>query len=165
MRLLVVRHAIAVDREEWEGEDEQRPLTDEGRSKMKKAARGLARLVKKVDLLAASPLVRSRDTAAILAEAFGGLTVKTVPALSPAQAPEALARWLEGETRQETIAIVGHEPGLAMAASWFLTGSDRPILEFKKGGAALIDLTHGVGRGNGTLLWVLWPSHLRELGD
>jgi len=164
MLLLVVRHAIAVDQEEWAGDDAKRPLTDEGRKKMKKAAQGLRQLVKDVELLAASALVRAYQTAEILAEAYG-LSIKTVPALAPGQPPAALARWLEGETHRQTIAIVGHEPGLSSAVSWFLTGADRAILELKKGGACLLDLPRGVGPATATLLWALWPSHLRDFGD
>ena len=66
MKLLLVRHAIAEEREEFErtGEpDDQRPLTSEGRKKMKRAAAGLGELVNKVDILATSPLARAQQTA------------------------------------------------------------------------------------------------------
>ena len=162
MELLVVRHAIAVDQEAWDGDDAKRPLTDEGRKKMKQGVEGLRHLIEAVDLLAASPLLRAQQTAEIMAEGFG-VSVKTVPALAPGQAPESLAHWLNGETRRRVVAVVGHEPGLSSMVSWFLTGTDSPIMHMKKGAACLLDLSAGVGPGSASLLWFLWPSHLRQL--
>ena len=48
MRLLFIRHAIAEDRDEWAKSgrpDAERPLTDRGRERMRRAARGLTRLL------------------------------------------------------------------------------------------------------------------------
>ena len=44
MKLLLIRHAIAVEREAFEGDDGKRPLTREGIGRMRRAARGLARV-------------------------------------------------------------------------------------------------------------------------
>src|SRR6478672_122417 len=58
MKLLLIRHAIAEEREDFArtGKDDRlRPLTDEGRKKMKQGARGLRRCVPAFDLLAPSP--------------------------------------------------------------------------------------------------------------
>ena len=62
MQLLVIRHAIAVEREDFArtGKDDRlRPLTDEGRKKMKQGAKGLRQLAPRIDLLATSPLTRA----------------------------------------------------------------------------------------------------------
>jgi phosphohistidine phosphatase len=117
-----------------------------------------------VALLAASPLARAQQTAEILAAAYGIQAFKTVAALSPGQPPAALARWV-ADARKESVVVVGHEPHLSSAVSWLLTGADRPILELKKGGACLLDLPRDAGAGSATLLWALWPSQLRDLGD
>lgn len=164
MRLLVVRHAIAFDREEWQGADDERPLTDEGRKKMKRVARGLTRLVERLDLLGASPLVRAQQTAGIVAAAYGDLRITTVPALAPGEPPKALAHWLLG-LRHDTVAVVGHEPHLSGTVAWLLTGTERHVLELKKGGACLLDVPGEVVPGRATLLWALWPGQLRDLGD
>jgi phosphohistidine phosphatase len=164
MQLLVVRHAIAVDQEEWQGDDAQRPLTDEGRKKMKRVAQGLRRLVDDLGLLAASPLVRAQQTAQILAAAYDDVAITTVPTLAPGQSPGAVARWLQ-DTRRDTVTIVGHEPGLSNIVSWLVAGGDRSFLELKKGGACMVEVPREAGRGSGMLVWALWPSHLRDLGD
>src|SRR5881392_380489 len=86
MRLLVVRHAIAEDREAFarsHKDDADRPLTSEGRRKMERAALGLKVLVPELDVLAASPYKRALDTAEIIAASYRGLTVERVPELAP----------------------------------------------------------------------------------
>src|SRR5687768_1700684 len=97
MRLLLVRHAIAEEREDFArtGKDDHlRPLTDEGRKKMKQAARGLRSLVPEIDLLATSPLTRAAQTGAILDSVYGGLDVVETDELSPETTPEQFLRWL-----------------------------------------------------------------------
>jgi phosphohistidine phosphatase len=160
MRLLVVRHAIAIDQEDWSGSDAQRPLTDGGREKMKQGVAGLRRIVETIDLLGASPLVRAQQTAEILADAYR-IKIKTVPALAPGQSPTAVTDWLEGEAQRDVIAAVGHEPSLSSMISWLVTGTNSPILDMKKGGVCLLDLSAGIGPGSASLLWLLWPGHLR----
>jgi len=167
VKLLVVRHALAGDREEWarQGKDDRkRPLTAEGRRKMREAARGLAALSEAPEVLATSPLVRARDTAAILARAFRVEEVEELSALSPQEPPQALLAWLRARARDELAAVVGHEPHLGMLVSWLLSGRPRSFLELKKGGACLLDLGARPGPGRASLLWLLPPSALRPLG-
>ena len=73
MYLLVIRHAAAMEKEQFARtgrSDDERPLTPAGKKEMARVARGLRRLVPKLDALAPSPLVRARDTAAIVARAY-----------------------------------------------------------------------------------------------
>src|SRR5204863_491173 len=86
MRLLVVRHAIAEDREAFarsHKDDAARPLTPDGRRKMERAALGLKELVPELELLAASPYKRALETAEIIAHAYGDQRVERVPELAP----------------------------------------------------------------------------------
>jgi len=167
MNLLVVRHAIAQDPAEYAREhpdDAGRPLTPEGVKKMKRAARGLLTLVPEVDLLATSPLTRARETAAILAAAYKSIAPVVVPALAPGQSVADVGRWLEGMRRHDTIAIVGHEPGLSRTVSWLLAGGERSFVELKKGAACLLAIPDAAGAGCATLCWALTPAQLRDLG-
>jgi phosphohistidine phosphatase len=59
VNLLVIRHGIAIEGEDWQGDDELRPLTDDGVRKMQKGADGLHAIVDVIDVVAASPLVRA----------------------------------------------------------------------------------------------------------
>ena len=65
-QLLVIRHGIAGDADEFAAtgrSDDERPLTEKGSREMKHVGAGLRALVKKIDLLTTSPLVRARETA------------------------------------------------------------------------------------------------------
>ena len=164
MDLLVIRHAIAVERDEWSGNDDLRPLTNEGVSKMRKGAQGLAAQVKNVDVLATSPLVRARKTAEIVAGALeheGEL--EEVDALRPGQDPGAFVEWVERHAEHDVVAIVGHEPHLSTLVSWLLTGQSESRLDLKKGGACLVRFEHAPKAGTGQLLWLLTPNQLRAL--
>jgi len=166
MNLLVVRHAIAQDPAEYAREhpdDAGRPLTPEGQKKMTRAAGGLQTLVPAIDLLATSPLTRARETADILAAVYKPVTPVVVPVLAPGQPTADVGRWLEGARRHDTVAIVGHEPGLSRTVSWLLAGGDRSFVELKKGAACLLAIPDTVGPGCATLLWALTPSQLRKL--
>ena len=70
MTLYLLRHAIAVDEEDFTGEDSDRPLTEEGRRKMEKVARGMKNLGVHFDALISSPFVRARETAEIVSAVF-----------------------------------------------------------------------------------------------
>jgi phosphohistidine phosphatase len=167
MKLLLIRHAIAEERENFEktGKDDRlRPLTDEGRKKMKQAARGLKEVVPHVDLLATSPLTRAAQTGAILDTVYGGLQEVEIEQLSPESTPADFLRWLRKQ-KVETVAAVGHEPSLSLILSWLLTGAERRIFAFRKGGACLLEFPGEVGAGAASLLWALTPGQLRELAD
>jgi phosphohistidine phosphatase len=167
MRLLLVRHAIAEEQEDFArtGKDDRlRPLTDEGRKKMKQAARGLRSLVAEIDLLATSPLTRAAQTGAILDSVFGGIDVVEIEELSPETTPEQFLRWLR-QQKGGLIGAVGHEPSLSQILGWLLTGTDRRLFAFRKGGACLLELGDDPAGGTATLLWALTPAQLRALSD
>lgn len=167
MKLLVIRHAIAQEREDFSrtGKDDHlRPLTNEGRKKMKQSARGLRRLVPEIDLLATSPLTRAAQTGAILDSVYGGLDEVEVEELAPDAAAVDFLRWLRRQ-KAESVAVVGHEPSLSLIVSWLLTGNERRIFAFRKGGACLLELPDELGAGTATLLWALTPAQLRALVD
>jgi phosphohistidine phosphatase len=166
MKLLMIRHAIAEEREDFArtGKDDRlRPLTEEGRKKMKLAARGLRALVPDLDLLATSPLTRAAQTGAIVDTVYGGVKEVEIEELTPEAAPADFLRWLRQQQKHETIAVVGHEPSISQILSWLLTGGERRLLSFRKGGACLLEFSGEVGAGTATLLWALTPGQLRDL--
>ena len=171
MNLLVIRHAIAEEREEWaaSGEpEEERPLTDTGRKKMKKGARGIRSLVQHIDLLATSPLTRAVQTAELVAREYDALAVVVASALEPQRSPATFLEWLRSTDQVETMAIVGHEPHLSGLVSWLLSarngGRNGSLIELKKGGACLLDL-HALEPGQAQLEWLLTAGQLRDLRD
>jgi len=168
MKLLLIRHAIAEDADAFSkagGTDADRPLTETGRKRMRKSANRLRSQVIAIDLLACSPLLRARETAAILASAFGGVAVQALAELTPDSPPAALLAWLNQQVTAETIAVVGHAPHLSLVAGLLLANAARPLLAFKKGGVALIEFDTTVEGGAGVLRWALTPAQLRSLKD
>jgi phosphohistidine phosphatase len=167
MKLLVIRHGPAGDREAWAASndepDEVRPLTPGGVKRTRAAARGLAREVGRIDLLATSPLVRASQTAEIVSAAFGGVDGVALDALRPDRHPEELAGWLAGLPAEQVAAVVGHEPHLGTLVGWLLTGDANAFLELKKPGVALLEFDGPPSGGNARLRWVLAPRHLRAL--
>ena len=167
MKLLLIRHAIAEESEDFArtGKDDRlRPLTDEGRKKMKQAARGLKEITPEIDLLATSPLTRAAQTGAIVDTVYGGLKEVEIEELSPEATPNDFLLWLRKQ-KAGTLAAVGHEPSLSLILSWLLTGTERRIFAFRKGGACLLELPDEVGAGTATLLWALTPAQLRGLAE
>lgn len=168
MRLLLIRHAIAGDRDEWATTgrpDAERPLTDRGRDRMRRAARGLARLIPRPDIIATSPYLRAAETAAIVSKAFAGPAPVELPVLVPGVEFAELVSWLRQQKVDGTIALVGHEPHLGGTLCYFLTGRREGFFEFKKGGAALVQLADPPTPGVARLLWSLEPGQLRRIND
>ena len=171
MRLLVVRHAVAMDRAEHaliQSDDSLRPLTDEGAKRMRPAARGLASLVATPDLLLTSPFERAKATAVILrACAWPNVALCERAELEPGAPVEATLAVVRGRAKsapRDCVAIVGHEPHLSSFVSWLVTGRERSIVTLKKGGACLLEFDAGVEAGRARLAWSLPPKALRALG-
>lgn len=77
MKLLLVRHAAAVPRGTSGVSDDERPLRPEGKTKFLAAARGLARIAHRPDVLLTRPLPRARVTAEIAAAPSRALTSRS----------------------------------------------------------------------------------------
>jgi len=163
MRLLIVRHALAVPRGTPGIRDADRPLTPEGEKKFKKAARGLARLLDRPDEILTSPWRRALRTAEIAAEAWGKLAPKRTEALAGGSF-EDLAAVLEGYPPNARLAVVGHEPWLSALLARLLGTPEDERLAFKKGGVALVEVKGRLADG-GRLLLYLSPKVLRALAD
>jgi phosphohistidine phosphatase len=158
--LYLVRHAIAEERSEKWPDDAKRPLTSDGVSRMRKNARGLARLGVKFDIILTSPLVRARQTADILADAFESRPqIVTSDALAPGASYDSLLADLAKHARKTRIGLVGHEPGIGELAAR-LAGARRPF-EFKKGAVCQIDVDSVPPAGPGMLRLFLTPRVLR----
>jgi phosphohistidine phosphatase len=165
VKVLMVRHAIAANRDpsQWP-DDRQRPLTAGGERKMRLAARGLAELVGSVDLVLSSPWVRAWQTAEILHQAAGWPAPTECQELEGDRSPRGVLSVLKELTGSGTIVLVGHEPQTHSAASYLLTGdSARVMLEFKKAAVAMLDVPEPAAAGTAVLLWLLPPRVLRAL--
>lgn len=166
MDLLVVRHAIAEERDAFAQtgkNDSKRPLTPEGRRKFRRAARGLRKTVDSIDVLATSTLVRAVETAEILQATYGMDGTERLDELAPDADPASLLPWLRRRRRHPVVAIVGHEPHLSQLIAYLLFGKSRSCVELKKGGASLLALGTTPDAGRADLRWLLTAGQLRQL--
>lgn len=164
MKLLIIRHATAVASGTPGIEDDERPLTPRGIVRFRRAARGLARIVRRPDVLLSSPLPRAWQTAEIAARAFGRIEPEVEATLAAGRDVADLIGALGKQRRRATIAVVGHEPMLSMLLARLVGARAGERFAFKKGGAALVDLPEGP-QAPGQLLWFVKPRILRTLGD
>ncbi len=165
MECILIRHGIAVERDEWEGTDENRPLTERGKKRVRQAAAGLAALGCKPTHLFTSPFVRAYDTARLLRTVVcPGLKVETREELAVGAKPEQLVNILRTLPSDAVVLCVGHEPFLGEVVSLFLCGKVLLNFPIKKAGAACLEV-EGKGRaGQCRLRWWLPPMQLRVLG-
>ena len=166
-KLLIVRHAIAQDRDEALKQrlpDAERPLTGKGKKRMRRAAAGLRQVVGPLGHILSSPLRRAQQTAAILQGEYPDAPLTLSDTLSPGQSVNALVTTLAKTGNQGTLALIGHEPDLSRLTATLLCGETSAAIQLKKGGAALLAFTGRIGSGQGRLLWLLTPGQLRALG-
>jgi phosphohistidine phosphatase len=165
MDLYLVRHGIAfvADPERWP-DDRDRPLTPDGEKRFRRAARGLAKLVPKVDVVLSSPWVRAWRTAELLENEAGWPAPVPCDALESGRAPAEVLQALQPHAAARAVALVGHEPSMHQLASYLLTADTSHVqMVFKKGGVAKLQLDATLRPGSAVLLWLLPPRILRTL--
>ncbi len=160
--LYILRHAIAVPRGTPDIEDELRPLTKDGRQKMKAIADGMRALGLKFDRILSSPYVRAMQTAEIVGQVFNQ-EVRAFKPLIPTTDHRQLVNSL-ARVHESSLLLVGHEPHLSEFISILISGNPHAQIELKKGGLCKLRvdlLTYGQCA---TLEWLLAPAQLRKLG-
>lgn len=164
MQLCLVRHGDAVPAEEGSyANDGLRPLTPEGREKMRRGAAGLARVFTPEGIVS-SPLVRARQTAEILQSAWRKTPQRFSEHLATGD-HEALLAEVAAFGWKSTI-VVGHEPHMSHLLSLLLSGSQtRAGSDFKRGAAAILELdTYTAATAGGARLLAFYPpSALRAM--
>lgn len=161
-RILLVRHGIAEDFPS-SGRDFDRALTDEGRRRMARAARGLATLDLRPTALLASPLVRAQQTAAILGREFE-IEPATWAALACGVDHEGLTAELDERHPGGTVVLVGHEPDLGELLSyWLVRHPRRMAVHFRKGAVACVTAGQLPPAGAGMLEWMLTSGQLGRM--
>lgn len=165
MDCVLMRHGIAVEREKWQGGDDDRPLTDAGAKRTAQVAAGLAWSDVNPIYVLSSPLARAADTAEIVREVLHVRSaVRLVDELLPESGPEELLTVLQRLPPESCVVCVGHEPHLSASAGLMLAGKPTGTFAFKKAGACLIEFPGQVMPGKGILRWWMGPAQLRTLG-
>ena len=163
MHLYLIRHGIAVDREDPNcPPDTERPLTPKGIKKTHAAALGLRALDVKPSAVLTSPWLRALQTAEIFCETIGYPSKKIIrtDSLKGTSSPGDLMRELQ-TMKAKVVLAFGHEPHLHLVIGHVLHTSAK-ITELKKAGLALLELER-VSPPQGRLIALYPASALREL--
>jgi len=155
MQIWLVRHAVAVEPEDFAGSDAERPLTEKGIRRFREFAGWLAEATDGPDVILSSPLVRAVQTAELLSKAFGHKKkeVRQDATLGPGCTAHAILE-AAASLKVERVAVVGHQPDLAINTSSLLGGGE---VVFDKGCVAAIELPR-LAVGSGRLLWFVGPK-------
>jgi phosphohistidine phosphatase len=160
--LYFIRHGVAEERGDSWPDDTKRPLSASGMSRLRKGARGLVNAGVTFDVVLTSPLVRTRQTAEILAAAFDPRPpIVAAEGLAPGATYQGVLVELEKQSRRARIALVGHETSLGEVAARF--AGSRHAFPFKKGAVCRIDIERLPPAGPGSLRWFLTPRMLRAI--
>lgn len=161
MKIYLLRHAIAKERNIQKYPNDDRPLTHAGAKQMHKIARGIARICSKTDVIFCSPMKRTFETAEILK---GYVKSKAAIKISRALLPEtnitSKIKFLKRLKNKKSIFIVGHEPDLSELLAFQCKGNTK-FMEIEKGGLVLTMLGK---TGNLQLKEFISPKTLRMLG-
>ena len=156
IELVVLRHAHAGDSTTWEAPDELRPLTEKGRRQAERVGRLLAAAGYVPDVILASPLVRARQTAEIVADLVG-VRVHLEPRLGEMVDLPVLEQILDDARSPGRPVIVGHDPDFSGLVSELVGAS----IAMRKGALARIDVERPLAAGAGELRWLVPPDLLR----
>ena len=155
MQLWLIRHAVAAERDEFEGPDNERPLTAKGRKRFREFCKWLADQTAMPGRIVSSPLVRAAETAAILAKAadLKKSAVELSDLLAPGIDTTALLQSLQDDA-QDLTALVGHEPDMSQCLAELLGGGQ---FAFGKGFVAAVEFDAPPALGTGRLRWFTGP--------
>ncbi|MBU2737924.1 SixA phosphatase family protein [Acidithiobacillus concretivorus] len=157
MNLLLVRHAEAED-ETVSGSDFERQLTRYGHETAAAVARGLRHCIQGSVLVWSSPLLRTRETAAYISQAFD-VEVERYHESIPAGDLNTLSRdWQSLTSQPETLIVVGHQPHLGI----WTTRLTRVSVPVKKASVMGIRLK-AVDELEGELQWYALPEMMRAV--
>jgi phosphohistidine phosphatase len=164
MNLYLIRHGVAVDRDDPHcPSDTERPLTPKGIKKTRAAALGFLTLDVKPDAVLTSPWLRAIQTAEIFCDVLdiSSSKITRTDALKGTSSPPELFQVLAGLKKKEVI-CVGHEPHLHQVIALALHTNSK-ITELKKAGIACLELER-ISPPQGQLLALYPAKTLRLLG-
>lgn len=160
MRCYFLRHGAARDAATWQGDDFDRPLTAEGQERIAREAKALAKLQLDIDAIITSPLVRAKQTAALVAETLK-LRKRLIEddRLGVDFDLSRLASVLAEHANADAVMLVGHEPSMSQTIGQLVGGAR---IDFKKGGLACVELPDA-SSSQGQLAWLVPPKVLERI--
>lgn len=164
MDLYILRHAEAGTRTDNVQKDMERPLTKTGKKDMEKIAKSMRKISVKLDVIAASPLARAKQTAEIVKEEYGKVRMVEWDELKPTRDTKTLYERLAKLKDDSRVLLVGHEPHLSSIIGEIIAGQKNDVnIDLKKAGLAKLEVTRFKPRIDGRLLWLLTPKQLKQI--
>jgi phosphohistidine phosphatase len=154
--LYFMRHGHAEDG--FGKPDSQRQLTTEGIKRLEVAAQVINRMGAKPAHIFASPRVRARHTADIIAQPLG-IPVEIRDEVNFDFSVEAIREFCI-EFPEQDLMFVGHNPSMSQVLT-DLTGA---MVLMKKGSFARVDV-YGSSPTHGNLVWLIAPKVFDALGQ
>lgn len=141
MRLILVRHAKAENREKWVGKDDlKRPLTKKGKKQAKEIARLIAKKYPDVDAIISSTALRACDTAKYIAKKQAHCTFMLSPFVNPDEGIQGLLDNKDKlEEEWQTLVVVGHEPSISELVRFVCA---KGTLNLQVGKGCIVELEH-----------------------
>jgi phosphohistidine phosphatase len=164
MELYVLRHGIAVEAGTGGfATDADRPLTTEGRRKLKGVLKSARTLELSFPLILSSPYVRAMQTAEIIAEGLGER--KRLEAENLLQPGASFRDLIESLQRRKCakVLLVGHEPFLSGLISFLVSGRTNLLITLKKGGLCKLEIEALRYGRCAALEWLLTPRQMAHL--
>jgi len=150
MRVYLVQHGLAKERVE----DVTRPLSGQGREDVTRTAGFLSLFEKPRPVrIMHSDKLRAEQTAAMFAEAWGGISYKQSLQLAPNDDPSIWSAHLA--SMSDDVMLVGHQPYMQRLAGLLLCNDpNREVIHFRNGGVVCLER-----RESGwSLLWHINPT-------
>ncbi len=159
MKLLLIRHADAGERDEqrWP-DDRDRPITGKGERRHAKMARRLRKLGLQPVLLLSSPWKRAWQTAQITRAVLACPAPVASETLAASPALARIANAIGNRGAHDLVALVGHEPWMGELAGRLLTGQPNGVsIDWPKSGVMGIAV-EAIKPGAGTLEFFMRPK-------
>lgn len=163
MNLYLLRHGAAAQRGAPYVNDADRPLTDQGREKLRAVARAMKAMKLSFDRILSSPCLRARQTAEIVADRLRlAGRIEFSDHLAPDGKIDALIQQLKGfRPKPENVLLVGHEPCLSELASILMTGKTGLPVKLKKAGLVRLSANSLRAGACAELDWLLTPGLMK----
>lgn len=152
MLIYLVQHGKAKTKEE----DPERPLNNEGKKDMEKAAMFLKKMNIKVDTIIHSEKLRAKESAEILLNGVNSINgLKEVPELLPEDNIMPISIFINQV--ENDLMLVGHLPYMNKLSSMLVTGNEENnIIKFQQG--AIVCLEKGNELNKFRLKWMISPD-------
>ena len=138
MKILFIRHSLAMERDKFEGHDFDRPLVEKGIKRAKKFFK-FVKEIYEIDYILTSTAKRALQTAEILYKFYPKAKFIKTNRLLPGANINDLKAELNG--KYGVIAVVGHEPDLSNMIKEIIYS---PNLKIKLSKPSLVEIEEGV---------------------